>query len=222
MNIKSIIFLLFFIEYFNCNAQTKRIVSNVWHSNERLSGSEIWINNDSTYILTYSGCVEASVSKGVWSLYKDTFRFSQSIDFELYPKTTFSKSENFKLTFLDNNNLPIEGLKLTFFGDTSELYQTTTKEDGIILLNSKKYKNFYVDGLENKYFETTKIDSSIVVNLRIEKSGEYVFRFNYPGSIISNEQRTDNFFIDHEMLFLRTKKNELVEIGRGRVYKKKY
>jgi hypothetical protein len=222
MNKKRIILLLLAFGCLNGISQTKRIICNVWHSNERLSGSEIWINSDSTYFLTYSGCTETSVSKGLWSLNKDTFKLSQSIDFELYPKVTFSKNENFKLVFLDNNNLPIEGLKLVFVGDTSNLFQTSTKENGIIELHSKKYNKFYIDGLENKYFETTKIDSSIDVHLSIEKSGEYIFRFNYPSSIITNGQRTENFFVNNETLFLKTKKNELIEIGCGRIYKKKY
>lgn len=222
MYIKRILLFLFAFGYLNGISQTKRIISNVWHSNERLSGSEIWINSDSTYFLTYSGCIETSVSKGGWCINNDTFKLSPSLNFELYPTVTFSKSENFRLTFLDNNSLPIEGLKLTFVGDTSEIFQTTTKEDGRIELHSNKYNEFFIDGLENKYFETTKIDSSIVVHLSIEKSGDYLFRFNYPSSIISNEQRTDNFLVDNEMLFLKTKKNELIEIGRGRVYKKKY
>ncbi len=222
MNKKIKILLLLAIQYLNCHSQTNRIISNVWYSNERLSGSEIWINNDSSYILTYSGCIETSVSRGLWSFNKDTFKFSQSTDFELYPKKTFKKSDFFRLTFLDNNNLPIEGLKLTFVGDTAELFQTITNNEGIIVLHSKKYNEFYIDGLENKYYESTKIDSSIVLHLNIEKSGEYIFRFNYPSAIISNEQRTDNFIVDNERLFLRTKKNELIEIGNGRIYKKKY
>ena len=222
MNKITILFLLTF-GYLNSISQTKRIISNVWYSNERLSGSEIWINSDSTYILTYSGCIENSVSKGFWSLHKDTFKFSQSVDFELYPITTFRPNENFTLTFIDNNNLPIEGLKLTFIGDTTEIFQTVTKVDGSITLHTKKYNNIYIDGLENKFFESTKIDKTSVVHLSIEQCGKYVFKFHYPNSIISNEQRTDNFLIDKEMLFIRTNRNELIEIGRNnRIYRKKY
>jgi hypothetical protein len=207
------------------NAQNKSIRSNVWFSNERLSGSEIWINNDSTYFLTYSGCVETSVTKGTWTFNKDTFAFSRSYNFELYPTSTFVKSDRFELTFLDYYNLPIENLNLTFDGDTSKIYQTTTNETGKIILTSQNYNNFYIDGLQNKYFENTKIDSSFFVQIKLDKGiGAYEFKFNYPSWVIACRQRMriDNFYNDKELLVFLTDKNELIVNNYKRKYVKKY
>jgi hypothetical protein len=219
----AIIIFLLTVLIKGAESQTNRINSNVWYSNEKLSGSEIWINTDSTYFLTYSGCIETSVTKGKWTHNADTFFFSPSFNFELYPTIDFVKSDRFELTFLDFNNLPIEGLKVTFDGDTSKVYQTVTNEKGKIILTSAIYNSIYFDGLQNKYLENSKKDSSFVVQIALNRGiGAYVLKFNYPKSIIENEQLVDNFHSSKELQIYRTGKNELIESTYERKYRKKY
>lgn len=207
----------------NVLSQAKRLSSNVWYSNVRLSGSEVWINNDSTYFLTYSGCIETSITKGKWTIVKDTFIFFPSSDFELYPKIDFVQGKGNEIIFFDYYNLPISDLQLTFVGDTSEIYQTTTDKNGKITLPSGQYHLLYFDNLVNMVYERTKMDSIALVHVKLNNgTGTYYLKFNYPAKILKNQQQTSNFDVDKEMRFKWTDKNELIDVGYDRKYSKKY
>jgi hypothetical protein len=206
-------------------SQNRKLVSNVYYSNVKLSGSEIWLNSDSSYFLSYAGCIDNDITKGNWTLRNDTFVLSTSNHFEIKARIELTKTKNLdrEIQVLDYYGLPIPNLNLTFMGDTDRIYQTTTDSNGLIVLKSANYNLVYFDNLENRYFESTNPNKDLVYNIEVPNRKErIVYKFNYPKELIKESSRVKNFYNEEETLLLWSKKNKLIEIKYNREYKKKY
>jgi hypothetical protein len=118
--------------------------------------------------------------------------------------------------------MPIDYLSLRFEGDSSKVFQTSSNSDGSLILPSNSYKDMYIDGLQEININNASDDRSNIVHLSINETGHYIFRFNYPKFIVVNDQKLDNFTISSESLFFRTRKNQLIRIWDGTIFRKKY
>lgn len=186
--------------------------SNVFIAQQKTFRSELWLNHDSTYFLSFIGSYESSINKGIWMKVKDTIilqsqtEFAQNVDFQI-SSSTKKQSKKTDLVFKDIFGMPIQKMDVHLISSTKDTLHLVTNDSGIIRVKKNLYKKIILPKVYKTFI--TNFEKDLLFSIDLDEShNHYVLTSNYPSTFFLFSLDVKSFVQEEQKLF-KTKKNRL-------------
>ncbi len=186
------------------NSISKKLRTNVFVAQQRTFRSELWLNSDSTYFLSFIGSYEITVNKGFWSKSKDTTILKSAapndlnIDFHL--ASSFKPNVTFEMIFKDMFDMPLQKIEIQLITGTKDTLQVETNDLGIINVKKAVYKKLILPKVDKTFskYANSEMNLSIMLN---EAHNYFELTSNFPSTFFVYSLNVKSFEEDIQKLF---------------------